>query len=99
MELQKEIGDQIVSSIEKQLGQFQGADFDRAYLGQQFWGHVVFIANAQAAEKHASGELKQVISEGSQTAEKHLEECRRLIRDLSANVARGNTGAETQPRR
>ena len=86
---------------EKQLGQFQGADFDRAYLGQQFWGHVVFIANAETAQKHVSNnDLKQLIAQGQQTAEHHLQDAQRLIGTLSANVARSPAGAtETTPRR
>jgi len=100
-DLQKECGANIVASIEKQLGQFQGADFDRAYLGQQFWGHVIFIAQAETAQKHVSNnELKQVIQQGQQTAEKHLQEAQRLIGTLSSNVARNPGGAtETTPRR
>jgi predicted outer membrane protein len=95
-QIRQDISDQVVASIERELGKFQGADFDRAFLGQQFWGHVVFVASATAGGKHVSGELKQVVDQGAKTAEKHLEDCRKLIRDLSANVARGT---ETTPRR
>ena len=95
-QIRQDISDQVVASIERELGKFQGADFDRAFLGEQFWGHVVFVASATAGSKHVSGELKQVVDEGAKTAEKHLDDCRKLIRDLSANVARG---AATTPRR
>jgi predicted outer membrane protein len=95
-QIRKDISDQVVVSIERELGKYQGSDFDRAFLGQQFWGHVVSIAAATAGEKHVSGELKQVVNQSAKTAEKHLEDCRKLIRDLSANVARGT---ETTPRR
>jgi predicted outer membrane protein len=92
----EDISRQIGSSIEKELGQYQGSDFDRAYVGQQFWGHVVFVASTRGAEKHVSKDLQQVLDQGATTAEKHLDHCRKLIRDLSSNVARGN---ETTPRR
>jgi len=95
-QVRQDISDQVVASIERELGKYQGADFDRAFLGQQFWGNVVSIAAATAGEKHVSGELKQVVDQGAKTAEKHLEDCRKLIRDLSANVARGT---ESTPRR
>ena len=88
-QIRQDISDQVVANIERELGRFQGSDFDRAFLGQQFWGHVVTIAAATAGEKHVSGELKQVVAQGAKTAEKNLEDCRKLIRDLSANVARG----------
>ena len=92
----EDIGKQIGSLVTRELGQYQGSDFDRAYAGQQFWGHVTFIGVAKGAENHVSADLKQVLNQGATTAEQHLEHCRRLIRDLSANVARGN---ETTPRR
>jgi uncharacterized protein (DUF305 family) len=95
-QIRQDMSDQLVSSIERELGQYQGSDFDRAFLGQQFWGHVVFIASSTAGGKHLSGDLKQVADQGAKTAEKHLDDCRKLIRDLSANVARGT---DTTPRR
>ncbi len=96
VQLCEDIGKQVGSGVTKELSQYQGSDFDRAYTGQQFWGHVTFIGVAKGAEKHVSPELQQVISQGASTAEKHLDHCRKLIRDLSASVARGN---ETTPRR
>ena len=93
----EDIGKQIGSLVTRELGQYQGSDFDRAYAGQQFWGHVHFIGVAKGAENHVSADLKQVLNQGATTAEQHLEHCRRLIRDLSTNVARGAT--ETTPRR
>ena len=95
-QLCEDIGQQIGSGITKELSQYQGSDFDRAYTGQQFWGHVTFIGVAKGAEKHVSPDLQQVISQATSTAEKHLDHDRKLIRDLSASVARGN---ETTPRR
>jgi len=92
----QDIGAEIGSKIEKELGRYQGSDFDRAYTGQQFWGHVTFVGFSRGAEKHVSKDLQQVLDQGATTAEKHLEHCRTLIRNLSANVARGN---ETTPRR
>jgi len=93
----EDIGKQIGSSVQKELTQYQGSDFDRAYVGQQFWSHVIFVGAAKGAEKHVSQDLQQVLNQGSTTGEKHLEHCRKLIRDLSANVARGTN--ETTPRR
>jgi uncharacterized protein (DUF305 family) len=96
-QIHQDISDQLVASIERELGQYQGNDFDRAFLGQQYWAHVVFIASATAGGKHLSGsDLKLVADQGAKTAGKHLEDCRKLIGNLSANVARGT---ETTPRR
>ncbi len=94
--IRRDVANQVVASIERELAQYQGSDFDRAYVGQQFWGYVVFVASAKAGAKHLSNDLRQVVEQGAQTGEKHLDECRKLIRDLTANVARSN---EATPRR
>jgi len=93
----EDISKQIGSSLQRELGKYQGSDFDRAYVGQQFWSHVIFVGAAKGAEKHVSQDLQQLLNQGATTGEKHLEHCRTLIRDLSANVARGTS--ETTPRR
>jgi len=92
----EDIGKQIGSSVQRELSQYQGSDFDRAYVGQQFWGHVIFVSAAKGAEKHVSQDLQQVLNQGATTGEKHLEHCRKLIRDLSANVARGTSGTQSK---
>jgi predicted outer membrane protein len=94
--IRRDVADQVVASIERELAQYQGADFDKAYLGQQFWGHVEAIAAAKAGGKHLSNDLRQVVEQSAQTGEKHLDECRKLIRELTGNVARSN---ETTTRR
>lgn len=95
--IRHDISNQVVASIERELAQYQGNDFDRAFVGQQFWGHVMFVASAKAGEKHVSKELRQVVDQGTKSAENQLDECRKLIRDLSSNVAARNP--ETTPRR
>ncbi len=100
VQIGKDMGDQINTAIERELGQYQGNEFDRAYVGQQFWGHVVFIATAKAMDNHiGSNELKQVVQEGEKAANHHLDETRKLIREISSNVARAGSNTETQPRR
>jgi predicted outer membrane protein len=86
--IRKDIASRVTASIERELAQYQASDFDRAYVGQQFWAHVVFIASATAGGNHVSPDLKQVVDQGAKTAQMHLDDCRKLIRDLSANVAR-----------
>ena len=91
-----DVSNQVIASIERELAQYQGADFDRAFTGQQFWGHVTFVAAAKAGEKHVSTDLRKIVEEGTTNAEKQLEECRKLIREVSSNVARN---PESSPRR
>jgi predicted outer membrane protein len=94
--IRRDVANQVIAAIQRELAQYQGSDFDRAYVGQQFWGHVEFVAAAKAGSKHLSNDLRQVVEQGAQTGEKRLEECRKLIRNLASNVARST---EATPRR
>jgi predicted outer membrane protein len=94
--IRHDISNQAVASIERELAQYQGTDFDRAFVGQQFWGHVTFAAVAKASGKQVSGDLRKLLTEAATDAEKQLESCRTLIRDLPTPVART---PETTPRR
>lgn len=86
--IRHDISNQVVASVERELAQLQGADFDRAFLGQQFWGDVTFVAVAKASGKQVSNDLRKVLSEAATDAEKQVEDCRTLIRGLPSPVAR-----------
>jgi predicted outer membrane protein len=75
--IRHDISNQVVANIERELAQYQGADFDRAFLGQQFWAHVTFVAAAKASGKQVSSDLRKVILEAATDAEKQVENCRR----------------------
>jgi predicted outer membrane protein len=94
--IRHDISNQVVASVERELAQYQGMDFDRAFLGQQFWGHVTIAAMAKASGKQVSGDLRKLLTEAATDAEKQLESCRTLIRDLPSPVART---PDTTPRR
>jgi predicted outer membrane protein len=94
--IRRDISNQVVAGIERELAQYEGGDFDRAFLGQQCWGHVTFVAVAKASGKHVSNDLRKLVAEAATEAEKQLDDCRKMIRDLSSPLARAQ---ETTPRR
>jgi predicted outer membrane protein len=94
--IRHDVSNQVVASIERELAQYQGLDFDRAFLGQQYWGHVTFIAAAKASGKQVSNDLRRLLTEAATDADKQLDGCRKLIRNLPSSVARA---PETTPRR
>jgi uncharacterized protein (DUF305 family) len=86
--IRHDISNQVVASVERELAQYQGTDFDRAFLGQQFWGHVTFAAVAKASSKQVSNDLRTLLTDAAAQSDRQLENCRRLIRDLPTPVAR-----------
>ncbi len=82
-----DIANQVTAGTERELAQYQGAEFDRAFVGQQFWGQVRFLAVVKAGNKQASNELRKIINQATIDAEKQLDDCRRLVNDPSLTVA------------
>jgi predicted outer membrane protein len=72
----------------QELGRKQGAEFDKAYIGQQLVAHMNMLAELRAAQKHASGELQPIIQQGTQMTEHHMAQARQIMEQLAA----GNEG-------
>lgn len=59
-----------------------GEHFDQAYLGQQLSAHLQMIAQLKVYEQHASAQLKPLVTEAREGAEKHLDHARKLMKDI-----------------
>ncbi len=65
------------------LSEYQGRDFDMAYIGQQIASHINMVAQLQAIEQHTTGEFNEVIKEGVKTTQDHLQQARRISAELN----------------
>lgn len=92
LRLKEQCGQNKLALIQRELERHQGADFDRAYVGQQIMAHTEMLADLQAARTHATGGLQQAIDEGIETTQKHLDHARQLMQQLTAAPA-----AQPQP--
>jgi len=83
---------------EQSLGQKQGAEFDKAYIGQQIVAHTNMLAELQAAQQFASGsQLQPLLQQGTQMTEHHLSQARTIMEQLEAANAQSGQGG-TPPR-
>jgi len=82
---------------EQSLGQKQGAEFDKAYIGQQIVAHTNMLAELQAAQQFASGsQLQPLIQQGTQMTEHHLAQARTIMEQLEqASAGQGGSPART----
>jgi len=91
IQLKEEIGKQCVENATRDLSSKQGAQFDKAYIGQQIAAHGDMLATLQVFERHASGQLKDVINKGIQTTQHHKQEAEKIMAELDAGGA-GSSG-------
>ena len=82
IQLAKDIKEQCLQLTQRELSEKQGAEFDKAYIGQQLVAHVNMLAELQARQKYAGQELQPVIREGQQMAQQHLSQAKQIMEQL-----------------
>ena len=102
-ELQKRIAQECLQLTQQELGQKQGAEFDKCYMASQVGAHIGMLAKLRGSQQFASGELKQVIQEAEQTVQKHLDHAKQIAKEVEQQGAPRQTsqrpGATTPPLR
>lgn len=83
----KELGEQCIATLKRELGAKQGPEFDRCYMGQQVGAHLHMWDSLTVLEKHASGEFKDLLAEGKETTEKHLKHAKQILKQEETKVA------------
>jgi predicted outer membrane protein len=83
LRLKDQIGQQEVALTQRELERHQGADFDRAYIGQEIVAHLGMLAELQTIRNYAGGEFRTVVDQGIQTTQRHLEHARQIMQQLN----------------
>jgi predicted outer membrane protein len=82
VQLAQSVKQECLNLTQQELAQKQGADFDKAYIGQQIGAHIGMLAELRGSKNFATGPLQQVIAEGEQMTQKHLAEAKQIISQL-----------------
>ncbi len=64
------------------LGNYEGQDFNMAFLGQQCVAHTMMLAELNAIESNGPKELQQLASEAANKVESHLDQAKKLAKKL-----------------
>jgi predicted outer membrane protein len=80
----KQIKHECLSLTQKELERFKGADFDRAYLGQQVGAHIAMLAQLRGAKSFASPKLQKVIADGDKVTTEHLRRANEIMEHFKA---------------
>jgi len=85
MQIKQEISEKCVASAQRELNSKEGAEFDRCFVGMQIGGHMHMVDTLGVLEGHVSPELKQIIDQGLQTSQQHLEHAKQLAKKLEGS--------------
>jgi predicted outer membrane protein len=76
------VAEKCLADAKKSLGEKQGREFDHHFVGLQIVKHQAMQSKLAVFERHASSELRQIISDASKTTTKHLEQAEELKEQL-----------------
>jgi len=94
MQVKQEITDRCVASLQSALNEKEGKEFDHCYIGMQVGAHMHMVATLSVLNTHASPELQQVIDEGLQTAQQHLEHAKKIAKQLEGAATASDESAK-----
>jgi len=83
--LQREIAQQCLADANKKLSDKDGDKFDICYIGHQIAKHEDMKAKLTVFQRHASGELAQVLASGLETTESHLKKAEQIMKSLDSD--------------
>ena len=87
-QLKKEMSQQCLATLTAELEKKSGPEFDRCFMGQQLFAHLAMWDALKVFEKHASPEFQQTLASAQHKTEQHLQEARRILKDLESNAPR-----------
>lgn len=100
--IHKQIGEQCLQSTKQEFERHQGADFDKAYMGQQIVAHMKALDELKVLREHATGELRTEIEKATEMATRHLEEARKIMeqqKDRPSERISGRPNPAAEPKR
>jgi predicted outer membrane protein len=94
--IEKEVADRMVSTKQRELNEKQGKEFDQCFMFMQVAAHSEMVDKLTVFKGHARGELQQVIEEGLEKTQQHLEHAKQLAQRIDKNDGARNaaTGVE-----
>jgi predicted outer membrane protein len=80
--IHREIADKCLSTVKKEMGEIQGANFDEAYMAHEVMVHLKTIDELSVLKNHASPTLRAEIDKSLQMAQQHLREAKQIKTQL-----------------
>lgn len=85
-QIHQELAQQCLSDAQKKLSKENGEEFDKCFVGMQLAMHAGMLSKLTVFERHASNELTQVLNEGKQATQKHMEHAESIMKQLAGDA-------------
>jgi predicted outer membrane protein len=83
IQLHREVAEQCIADSKQMLSKKEGNEADTCFVGHQIARHAAMKTQLTVFERHASGELGQILSDASETVTKHMEHAEKLMEQLA----------------
>lgn len=81
-EITEQACDNALEMTKSMLSNYQGQDFNMAYLGQQCVAHTMMLAELKAIQSKGPAELQQIAQQASTKVQKHLDQAKQIAKKL-----------------
>lgn len=85
LQLHKELAQQCLNDTQEMLSDKNKDEFDECFIGLQIAKHAAMKSKLEVLQRHASSELRDLLSQGQETTESHLEEAQKIMKQLAEN--------------
>jgi hypothetical protein len=82
MQLHREFAEQCLADTKEMLTAKSDQEFDTCFVGLQIARHAAMKSKLTVCERHATGELKDLLAQARTTTSNHLELAKKLIKQL-----------------
>lgn len=82
LQIHREVARECLQSAREGLKEKNESEVDACFVGWQIASHGMMKNKLTVLERHATGELAEVLAEGRKTTEKHMEHALELMKDL-----------------
>jgi predicted outer membrane protein len=83
----RQIHEECLALTKKALSEKEGADFDKAFLGQQYMAHIGMLAGIKGSTPFASQQMKPLLQEAEKMTEEHLAKAKELMEQVKDSEA------------
>jgi putative membrane protein len=81
-QIAREIDEECLATLKKELSDKSDKDFDKCYIGSQIAAHLEMAATLKVISEHASGKLRGVVQDARSTVDEHLADARKIMDQL-----------------